>query len=84
MGLGTQNHSVRIPIRKFSSLKIANDNDHGALYFIERNGLLQSTSNISDLSISNIDFFVVELFRVGIGPSVNNFADSDVELADSM
>ena len=75
---------MRIPIGKLSSLKIADDNDHGALNFIERNGLLQSTGDISDFSISNIDFLVVELFRVWIGPSVNDFADSDVELADSM
>ncbi len=67
---------------KLLCLKIAKHNTSSALHLLNRDKLLQARCNLSDLTISNINFLTVKLLTFRVDPALYNFANTDVHLVD--
>lgn len=62
--------------------QVAEDNDCGALHSRKRNELLQPGSDLSDLTIANVNLLAPELVTVWMLPAFNDLADADIHLSD--
>ena len=63
-------------------LEVAKNDNHGVLHFLNWDELLKATCDFSDLTISNINFFIIELLTVGIFLDMNDLSNSDIHLAE--
>ena len=67
---------------KLLCLKIAKHDTGGTLHLLNRDKLLKARSNLSDLTISDINLLTVELLTFRVDPTLDNLAYTNVHLVD--
>lgn len=68
-------------VGKVSCPQIAENDAQGVLHVSERHKFLKATSDAADLTVADVNLFIVELLAIGVGPDFHNLTDSDVELS---
>ena len=75
---------MRVPAGEWSRSQVHDNNTELILHPLDRNILLQSTGDLSNLSISDIDFLVVELLTVWILFDPDDLANPDINFRQIM
>ena len=76
--LGTENHTVTDIFCKCASLEIAEYYTHCTGHLLNWYKLLKATCNGANLTVTDVNLFVVELFTVGVWPDFNNLSNSEI------
>ena len=78
--LGAKDHTMGHIVGKLTCSQVAKDDTKCALHMLNRYKFLKTTGYTSDLTISNINLFIVKLFRIRVFPDLCNTAYSEVHI----
>ena len=67
---------------EFLFFQVAKNNDHGILHGLYWHILLQTWSNLSNHTVSDVNFLAVELGTIRVLPDFYNFANTNIHLFD--
>lgn len=80
--LSAEHHAVGGEPAEFLRLEVAKHDAGSSLHGLNGHKLLQAGSDLSDLSVSNVDFLAVKLIAFRMLPDLDDLADADVHLRD--